>query len=44
MKEIIPRVRLTILTKDNVLIEFNDPILEFSIDNPVLREPIASLA
>jgi endonuclease-8 len=37
------RVRLTIITKDNVLIEFNGPILQFSMDNPVEKEPIKSL-
>ena len=37
------RVRLTIITKDTVLIEFNGPILQFSMDNPVEKEPIKSL-
>jgi endonuclease-8 len=37
------RVRLTIITKETVLIEFNGPILEFSIDNPSEKEPIKSL-
>ncbi|HKQ22751.1 MAG TPA: DNA-formamidopyrimidine glycosylase family protein, partial [Nitrososphaeraceae archaeon] len=37
------RVRLTILTNDSVLIEFNGPILQFSIDDPAKREPIRSL-
>ncbi len=37
------RVRLTIITKETVLIEFNGPILQFSTDNPAEREPIKSL-
>jgi formamidopyrimidine-DNA glycosylase len=37
------RVRLTIITKETVLIEFNGPILQFSIDNPAEKEPIKSL-
>ena len=37
------RVRLTIITNDTVLIEFNGPILQFSMDNPVEKEPIRSL-
>lgn len=37
------RVRLTIITKETVLIEFNGPILQFSIDNPIEKEPIKSL-
>jgi endonuclease-8 len=37
------RVRLTILTGESVLIEFNGPILQFSDDNPEGREPIRSL-
>ena len=37
------RVRLTIITKETVLIEFNGPILQFSIDNPADKEPIKSL-
>ena len=37
------RVRLTIITKDIVLIEFNGPILQFSMDNPIEKEPIKSL-
>ena len=37
------RVRLTIITKDTVLIEFNGPILQFSLHNPVEKEPIKSL-
>jgi endonuclease-8 len=37
------RVRLTIITKETVLIEFNGPILQFSIDNPSEMEPIKSL-
>jgi endonuclease-8 len=37
------RVRLTIITKETVLVEFNGPILEFSIDNPAEKDPIKSL-
>ena len=37
------RVRLTIKTKETVLIEFNGPILQFSIDNPIEKEPMNSL-
>lgn len=37
------RVRLTIITNDAVLIEFNGPILQFSTDNPAEKEPIKSL-
>ena len=37
------RVRLTIITRDYVLIEFNGPILQFSMDNPAEKEPIRSL-
>jgi endonuclease VIII len=37
------RVRLTIITHDAVLIEFNGPILQFSTDSPVGKEPIKSL-
>lgn len=37
------RVRLTIITKETVLVEFNGPILQFSIDNPSEKEPIKSL-
>ena len=37
------RVRLTIITHDAVLIEFNGPILQFSTDNPAEKEPIKSL-
>jgi endonuclease-8 len=37
------RVRLSILTRDSAVIEFNGPILEFSTDNPIEREPIRSL-
>ncbi len=37
------RVRLTIITHDAVLIEFNGPILQFSTDNPVDNDPIKSL-
>ncbi len=37
------RVRLTIITHDAVLIEFNGPILQFSTDNPAEKEPVKSL-
>ena len=37
------RVRLTIITHDAVVIEFNGPILQFSNDNPAKKEPIESL-
>jgi endonuclease VIII len=37
------RVRLTIITKEIVLVEFNGPILQFSLDNPSEKEPIKSL-
>lgn len=37
------RVRLTIITHDAVVIEFNGPILHFSTDNPAKKEPIKSL-
>jgi endonuclease-8 len=37
------RVRLTIITHDSVLIEFNGPILQFSTGNPAKKEPIKSL-
>ncbi len=37
------RVRLTIITSDQVLIEFNGPILQFSLDDPAKRDPIISL-
>ena len=37
------RLRLTITTKEKVLVEFNGPILQFSIDNPAEKEPIKSL-
>lgn len=37
------RVRLTIITNEAVLIEFNGPILQFSTDDPVEKEPIKSL-
>ena len=37
------RARLTIITHDVVLIEFNGPILQFSTDNPAEKEPIKSL-
>ena len=37
------RVRLTIITKEAVLVEFNGPILQFSLDNPSAKEPIKSM-
>jgi endonuclease-8 len=37
------RTRLTIITSDKVLVEFNGPILQFSTENPVLAEPIRFL-
>ena len=37
------RLRLTIITKEKVLVECNGPILQFSIDNPAEKEPIKSL-
>ena len=37
------RVRLTIITNDAVLIEFNGPILQFSTDNPAKKETIKYL-
>ena len=37
------RVRLTLITRNSVVIEFNGPILQFSTDNPVEKEPIKSL-
>ncbi len=36
------RVRLTIITKETVLVEFNGPILQFPFDNPSAKEPIKS--
>ena len=37
------RVRLPIITADSVLIQFNGPILQFTTDDPVIKEPIKSL-
>jgi endonuclease VIII len=37
------RVRLVIITAENVLVQFNGPILQFSLDDPADREPIKSL-
>jgi formamidopyrimidine-DNA glycosylase len=37
------RVRLSIITADSVLIQFNGPILQFSVDDPAGNEPIKSL-
>lgn len=37
------RVRLSIITADSVLIQFNGPILQFTTDDPATKEPIKSL-
>jgi endonuclease-8 len=37
------RVRLIIITCDNVLVQFNGPILQFTTDDPATIEPIRSL-
>lgn len=37
------RVRLTIVTTDKILIQFNGPIIQFSLDDPQYKEPIRSL-
>ncbi len=37
------RVRLALITACKVLIQFNGPILQFSLDDPAYREPIKSL-
>ncbi|MDQ6722730.1 MAG: hypothetical protein M3Z01_00475 [Thermoproteota archaeon] len=37
------RVRLIIITADNVLIQFNGPILQFSSNDPATNEPIKLL-
>ena len=37
------RVRLTLITADRVLIQFNGPVLQFSLDDPAKKEPILSL-
>lgn len=37
------RTRLTIITKEKVLVQFNGPILQFSYKNPAKLEPIISL-
>ncbi|MDQ4073613.1 MAG: hypothetical protein M3162_04830, partial [Thermoproteota archaeon] len=37
------RVRLTVITADKVLVQFNGPIIQFSHDNPEVKEPIKSL-
>jgi formamidopyrimidine-DNA glycosylase len=37
------RVRLTIITADKVLVQFNGPILEFSFDDPSVKHPISLL-
>lgn len=36
------RVRLALITADIVLVQFNGPILQFSLDNPAYRKPIPS--
>jgi endonuclease-8 len=37
------RARLTITTLDKVLVQFNGPILQFSLNDPATLEPIVSL-
>jgi len=37
------RTRLTIITLDKVLVQFNGPVLQFSLNDPATMEPIASL-
>jgi formamidopyrimidine-DNA glycosylase len=37
------RVRLTIITTDKVLVQFNGPIIEFSFDDPSVKHPISLL-
>jgi len=37
------RTRLTIITLDKVLVQFNGPILQFSLHDPATMEPIVSL-
>jgi endonuclease-8 len=37
------RIRLTIITVDKVLVQFNGPILQFSLHDPATTEPIVSL-
>jgi endonuclease VIII len=37
------RVRLALITADKVLIQFNGPILQFSLEDPANKEPIKSL-
>ncbi|MGC2429756.1 MAG: hypothetical protein WA393_01840 [Nitrososphaeraceae archaeon] len=37
------RVRLMIITKDKVAVQFNGPILKFSFENPANLEPIINL-
>jgi endonuclease VIII len=37
------RARLTIITLDKVLVQFNGPILQFSLNDPATVEPIVSL-
>ncbi len=37
------RVRLTIITADKVLVQFNGPVIEFSLDDPSTRPPISLL-
>jgi len=38
------RVRLALVTADKVLIQFNGPILQFSLDDPANKDPIKSLS
>lgn len=37
------RVRLTIITADKVLVQFNGPIIEYSLDDPSTKPPISLL-
>ena len=37
------RARLTIITKEKVLVQFNGPILQFLLEDPAKLEPIVSL-
>ena len=38
-----PKVRLIIITSNNVLVQFSGPILQFTTDDPASKEPIRSL-
>ena len=37
------RVRLTLITADKVLVQFNGPIIEYSLDDPSTKPPISLL-